>query len=477
MRQRWKSAIGNLAAALFIAVPAMGQDVEPTPAAAAPQTPPNPTAVPTDPAFSEEDPKTSEAEGEADEPSTRFLQSALIGDCWAERSGLYLYGWASITANWNDNGTTLNYPAAPFLHEQGLNVQQLYFVQGRATDADKFLDFGYRVDMLYGLDARMTGALGLDARFGAPQNGSPYATATYVTNTVSGKDHVLRVDPATGTILNNDANQFALPQLYGEMHLGVGRGVDVKLGHFYTPAGYQVVTAPDNFFVTMPYTFHYGEPFTHTGIFASTSLTDSISVGAGAVRGWDNFKDNNTAWSFLGTFGLKITEKLNYTLVIVNGPEQNQTPYVAVSEQRRNRFLQTSVLQWQMTEKLRSVLQSDYGHEEAGPDNGISQGTWYGTNGYLFYDLTDTLAAGVRGEWFRDQNGTRVIPLTGVLTPGNWYEWALGLNWKPAAPVLIRPELRFDYFDSTVAGQSNNAFGAGTSPRQMTAIVDFIFKF
>ena len=185
------------------------------------------------------------------------------------------------------------------------------------------------------------------------------------------------------------------------MHLGIGRGVDVKVGHFYSPVGYQVVTAPDNFFVTMPYTFQYGEPFTHTGVYASSSLSDKLSFGSGWIRGWDSFTDNNSTGSYLGSLTYKFNDKLNYTLVIVAGPEQNK------GQQWRNRYLQTQVVQWQMTKKLRYVLQSDLGHEQGSGLDQISQGCWYGLNNYMFYDLTDTLAAGVRGEWFRDQNGTR----------------------------------------------------------------------
>lgn len=56
---------------------------------------------------------------------------------------------------------------------------------------------------------------------------------------------------------------------YAELNLPIGNGIDVKIGHFYTIIGYEVVTAPDNFFITKPYTMQYGEPFTHTGVLAS----------------------------------------------------------------------------------------------------------------------------------------------------------------------------------------------------------------
>ena len=39
---------------------------------------------------------------------------------------------------------------------------------------------------------------------------------------------------------------FALPQVYGEVAMG---DLSVKMGHFFTIIGYEVVTAPDNFFL------------------------------------------------------------------------------------------------------------------------------------------------------------------------------------------------------------------------------------
>lgn len=37
-----------------------------------------------------------------------------------------------------------------------------------------------------------------------------------------------------------------------------------------------------------------------------------------------------------------------------------------------------------------------------------SDAEWYGVLTHLTYDVRDNLTAGVRGEWFRDQNGFRV---------------------------------------------------------------------
>jgi len=69
------------------------------------------------------------------------------------------------------------------------------------------------------------------------------------------------------------------------------------LGHFYTILGYEVVTAPDNFFYTHGYNSYQqptgfgvfvNEPFTHTGTLASDSGTSgSVEYYGGYTLGWD----------------------------------------------------------------------------------------------------------------------------------------------------------------------------------------------
>ena len=65
-----------------------------------------------------------------------------------------------------------------------------------------------------------------------------------------------------------------MPQLYADFAYN---RLTVRLGHFYTIIGYEVVTAPDNFFSSHAYTMQYGEPFTHTG----GRCIDSMIVGPG----------------------------------------------------------------------------------------------------------------------------------------------------------------------------------------------------
>ena len=65
-----------------------------------------------------------------------------------------------------------------------------------------------------------------------------------------------------------------------------------------------------------------------------------------------------------------------------------------------------------------------------------------GINQYLIYSLNDCLAAGVRAEWWRD-DGTDYFEVTG------------GLNYRPHANVVIRPEVRFDRSDDDTFEQTS----------------------
>jgi hypothetical protein len=113
-------------------------------------------------------------------------------------------------------------------------------------------------------------------------------------------------------------------------------------------------------------------------------------------------------------------------------------------------------------------------YETAGQQPGSAY--WYGANQYLFYNFTDYLIGGMRLEWFRDNNGTRVVSglrdgSPGQTSPGaggqdggfagNFWEVTWGLNYLIGSNMIIRPELRYDWF-SADAGGGNGA--PGTMP-------------
>lgn len=92
----------------------------------------------------------------------------------------------------------------------------------------------------------------------------------------------------------------------------------------------------------------------------------------------------------------------------------------------------------------------------------------------------------MRSEWFRDDDGVRVAPVgdfQGNNTAsaggfaGNFYEAALGLNYRPNANLLIRPELRFDWYDGPAGNGGILPYDDGTDSNQTLVGVDVILTY
>jgi hypothetical protein len=187
--------------------------------------------------------------------------------------GWRLHGFVNVgaTANADNPASNFNGPVS-FNDKEFVRLHQLYGIFERAADTGGCgFDWGGRVDAMFGTDYVFTTAAGLELA----QNGTPH--------------------------WNGFGNEYglALPQAYAELAYNA---LSVKVGHFYTPVGYQVVPANGNFFISQPYTFQYGEPFTHTGALASWKYTDEMTFYAGAINGWDKFDAVTDKLAFLGGF-------------------------------------------------------------------------------------------------------------------------------------------------------------------------------
>jgi hypothetical protein len=117
----------------------------------------------------------------------------------------------------------------------------------------------------------------------------------------------------------------------------------------------------------------------------------------------------------------------------------------------------------------------------------------------MYYDIKDDLSIGMRGEWFRDQNGLRVCSPGRVSAATNnqgnsyalgsnqvnnstcnaasWYAFTVGMNYKPTKWLNLRPNVRYDWVDGTVAGGgSYTPFGNGKQS-QFLFSTDFTINF
>ena len=393
-------------------------------------------------------PQEAQEEAETAVPN-RYLETEFL-----KERGIATYGWIDAGIGANNWGSPFNGPITFNDRNWQGQMNQLYLVNEKVLDTeDGGLDWGGRIDMLYGTDYIYNAARGWDAtlnnqpnQFGV--NGAP--------NWSSSKDYGLNI-----------------PQMYAEV--GYGNHA-VKFGHFYTIIGYEVVPAIGNFFYTHAYTMQYGEPFTHTGILDVWKANDQLTVYAGITNGWDNFSDPinsvpivNTGYpgwnsnaAFLGGMAFKSSdEKQALTSCISSGNEPYVVGGVAGPNYAGNRSILSTVYTNELSDKVTYVFQNDNGwqfnavgiNSVQGQQANLAQ--WYGINQYLFYNISDTLIAGMRFEWFRDNNGYRVVaPIRNAISggpyqggfQGNFWQATWGLNWKPNRNWIIRPELRYDWY-------------------------------
>ncbi len=352
--------------------------------------------------------------------------------CQLEQLGIDWGGWLSTGIYANAHGADDNGPLGFRDSNDGWSFDQWYFYAERNPDTSRqWIDWGFRVDLVFGVDGPDTQAFG-----GHPDSfDNPWDT---------GGDY-----------------GFAMPQLYAQVAFG---DLNVKLGHFYTIIGYEVVTIPDNFFYSHTYTMFWGEPFTHTGVLAEYPLGRYITLYGGWTQGWDTGFDNTPgANTFLGGVSLELTKWMSLTYATSFGDFGSNLEAGDI-------YMHSLVLQWQLSEKLTYVLQHDLGvNTLAGED-----AEWYGLNQYFLYQLNDCWAAGLRVEWFRDDDAAR-ISWNGPAA-GNYWEVTWGLNWKPHSNVVIRPEIRYDWFDGVAAG-GDLPFDEGHASDQLAGGVDLIVTY
>jgi hypothetical protein len=98
---------------------------------------------------------------------------------------------------------------------------------------------------------------------------------------------------------------------------------------------------------------------------------------------------------------------------------------------------------------------------------------WYNIVQWLAFQIRSNMTVGLRYEWFDDIDGAAVTPTHGS---GVYHDVTLGLNYKPEESVVIRPEVRWDWFDGD-PGVGPGPFGNGTRRNQFMAAVDAVVTF
>ena len=378
-----------------------------------------------------------------------------------EDRDFYTYGWIEYGLGATNWGAPFHGPVSLGDRNWQGQLNQLYFVTEREVDGSAGWDIGGRVDLLFGTDYFYTTALGFDAYPLQPLGIENVASWGF------SKDYGL-----------------AMPQLFADVTY---RNVNLRFGHFYSILGFEQVPAIGNFFYSHAYSMQFS-PFTFTGFLGSWQPIEEATFFGGITTGWNNFFDGQpltgdfailnpdypgagSTASFLGGINLESSDKTQ-TLSIMTTTGNEVTTISrnpADGSLVGNRTLVSTVYTNRLSDKLIYVFQNDNAWQfnanvtpgNAGQQPGLAQ--WYSLVNYLFWQFSPKWEAGVRLEYFRDNNGYIIsAPLRNesqLGNPGYWTEgftgsfWELtfGLNWYPNNNWVIRPELRYDWFSPNTA--------------------------
>lgn len=412
----------------------MGQQAAP-PAPATPAPPAAPVA-PAAPVLSETAPQPAPEPG----PWRLFDHPGLAA------RGINVGGWLEqgITFNGDNPTDRFNGPVACNDRDGEYQMNQLWLYMDKPTGGrGSCWTWGGHFDIAYGTDFRFGVNNGLETRMD-------------------------NLDAYYGLVI---------PQLYGAV--GNDRWT-IMAGHYAGILNYEQVPAVPNFFYSHSYAMGYAEPILVTGMQAIYKFDDNWSATGGFHRGWMQWEDNNDDLNFMGGatwMGDNKRDRLSFN--VDTGAEDNAGA--------NNRFVYSLIYQHDFTCRFTYALEHVLGYEDNGDPRTGGDAQWYGLTQYFYYKLTNTWKAGLRAEWFRDNNGARVAGVGhqsighgwdgGPGFDGNFFEVTAGLNWQPTANIMVRPEARWDWYNGTTDLAGNLPFDDGNRDSQFLLATDVIVTF
>jgi hypothetical protein len=306
-------------------------------------------------------------------------------------------------------------------------------------------DWGFKLQGMYGSDARYTHFLGEFDRV------NPY-----------------------------DRNQFDVVEANVLLHAPVlfEGGIDLKAGQYSTPLGFETIDPSTNLFYSHSYIFSFGLPFKHTGLLTTSHVSSMLDfylgVDTGSNTTFGPLGEDNSAVAVLTGVNLTLMDG-NLTILALThiGPE-NSSRMLSPADFNANgyyRYYNDIVMTYKATTELTLTTELNWVRDDFGTTGYLtgkpSPANGFGIAQYASYTLSDTLTLNGRAEIYRDDNNFFVAgfganngfdqfqkgfatPVTAALHATTYGAITLGVTYKPAGlpPVisglLIRPEIRYD---------------------------------
>ncbi|MHB8813037.1 MAG: outer membrane beta-barrel protein [Steroidobacteraceae bacterium] len=247
-----------------------------------------------------------------------------------------------------------------------------------------------------------------------------------VVDVIAGEDAKI-VDAAESA--GASANSFDILQGFAQYVTGP---LTIQAGKFTTLAGAEVIAPTGNTNFSRSLLF-FAEPMTHTGLRATYSVTDTLSVIVGVNNGWNYTKVSYG--SKTGELGVAFNPNKFFSLTaqLYAGKD----PIYGAE-----RTLVDTVATFNATSALSFVVSYDWGKQEtstATPGT-LTGGNWDGVAGYVNYQLNSLWRVSLRGEYLDDKDGTTLV--TGARQ--NLKEATLTFGYDPVASFELRLEGRYD---------------------------------
>ena len=392
-------------------------------------------------------------------PAAPWVAPANFGE-WASTIKLGFQGEAGIVVNTLSPRNNRNFGQLVTDDSNRPVLNQILMTVSRDVDPKSTgIDVGFKLQLLYGSDARIYHTLGVFDQLIHNRN---------------------QLDIVEANV------SMRIPSLFAN-------GLDLKAGIFPTPLGVELIDPKTNAFYSHSYIFNYGLPFKTTGVLATAHVSDLVDLYFGIDSGVNTFLaygagDNNNRPGGNAGIGLNFLEgKLTVLALTHIGPENSKhnTPFANSAL----RYLNDLAVVYKMTDKLTLTAEANYIR-----DDGFHAEA-YGLAGYVSYALSDTLTLNGRAEIFRDNNNFFVsTPVAerdfanfqrGVFSrfitaarPTTYSEFTAGLTYKPSGlpaaltTAMIRPEIRYDR-----ALNNSRPFGDGNDRGALTLAADIILGF
>ncbi len=208
--------------------------------------------------------------------------------------------------------------------------------------------------------------------------------------------------------------------------------LSVEAGIYPSYLGYEGLYSKDNWTYTRGWLAE-NSPYYLAGLKVAYAFTDNLSAQLHVMNGWQVIGDNNGSKA-LGAQLLWAPDGLRLTLNTFLGPE-------TANDDSHWRFFGEIVAEIQPAAGLGLAAELDAGLQQRA---GADASGWQGAGLFARYAVTPMLAVVLRGEIYRDPDGT----ITGVGETAE--EATLCVELKPAGGFSLKVEGRYDHSDAPV---------------------------